>query len=219
MRLIACLTASAACCLLLAQDKPVNDLEKLEASATEARRAAAAEPTIKNSESKPVVAYLIEQKRRRLLSIAGLRTRIEKYATDKSKEGLVPVLEEQLAELERNPNEQVSFDSAYGYSPTTGLVGYSKKVRLIENASDGKSVILVDNTALVMEGLGTSQYPSGKFFNVEKAILIGSQLPEREFQGMKKKSYSATLVDLEALLKTLPGETKTRSEVTPKKNK
>src|SRR5262249_16950309 len=89
-----------------------------------------------------------------------------------------------------------------GYQPATGLVGYSKKVRLIENTSGGRSVIVVDNTALEMEGLGTSQYASGKFFNVEKAILIGAQGPDQLFQGTMKKSYTATRVDLEAVLKS-----------------
>ncbi|MBC7818964.1 MAG: isochorismatase family protein [Planctomycetaceae bacterium] len=201
MRLIAWLIVLAACCPVLADEKSVGELEKLQTDAVEARKAAAADPTIKNVESKPVLAYLIEQKRRRLSSIAGLRQRIEKHQADKSGENLLPVLKEQLAELERKPLEQVSFDSAYGYPPTTGLVGYSKKVRLIENNSDSKSVILVDGTALVIEGLGTSQYPSGKFFNVEKAILIGVQGPDQLFQGTMKKSYAATLVDLEAVLK------------------
>lgn len=208
MRLIAFLALSLSCCPALAQekaqDKPVSELEKLQAAAIEARKAAAADPTIKHAESKPVVAYLIEQKRRRLSSIAGLRQRIEQYQADKSRENLVPVLKEQLADLERKPLAEVSFDAAYGYQPTTGLVGYSRKVRLIENTSDGKAVILVDNTALVMEGLGTSQYASGKFFNVDKAILIGAQGDDRLFQGTKRKSYAATVVDLEALLKATP---------------
>ena len=56
---------------------------------------------------------------------------------------------------------------------STGLVGYSEEVPFIENTSDGKSVILVDNAVLVIAGLGTSQYASGKFFDIEKAILIG----------------------------------------------
>ncbi|MDB5341042.1 MAG: hypothetical protein JWN70_6661 [Planctomycetaceae bacterium] len=204
MRLIAWLVVLVSCCPALAQEKPVSELDKLQADAVVARQAAAADPTIKNAASKPVVAYLIEQKRRRLASIAGLRKRIEQYLGDKSQEQLVPVLKDQLAGLERKPLEQVSYDAAYGYQPTTGLVGYSKKVRLIENTSDGKSVILVDNTALVIAGLGTSQYASGKFFNVEKAILIGAAGPDQLFQGNNKKSFAATLVDLEAVLKTPP---------------
>lgn len=201
MRLIAWLAVLLSCCPLHAQEKAVSELEKLQADMVEARKAAAADPTIKSAESKPVVAYLIEQKRRRLSSIAGLRQRIEKLQADKSQENLLAVLKEQLADLERKPPEQVSFDLAYGYQPATGLVGYSRKVRLIENTPDGKSVILVDNTALVIEGLGTSQYASGKFFNIEKAILIGVQGSDQLFQGTSKKSYAATLVDLEAVLK------------------
>ncbi len=201
MRLMTWMIVLTLCSHAIAQEKSVGELEKLQADSVEARKAAAADPTIKSLESKPVVAYLIEQKRRRLTSLAGLQQRIEKLQADKSQENLLPVLKEQLTELERKPLDQVSFDSAYGYPPTTGLVGYSKKVRLIENTSDSKSVILVDNTALVIEGLGTSQYPSGKFFNVEKAILIGAQGEDRPFQGTMKKSYAATLVDLEAVLK------------------
>ena len=201
MRLIAWVMVLIVCSPAIAQDKSVSELEKLQSDAVEARKAAAADPTIKSAESKPVVAYLIEQKRRRLQSIAGLRQRIEKLQAEKSGENLLPVLKEQLAELERKPLEQVSFDSAYGYPPTTGLVGYSKKVRLIENNKEGKSVILVDGTALVIDRLGTSQYPSGKFFNVEKAFLVGAQGPDQLFQGAMKKSYAATLVDLEAVLK------------------
>ena len=207
MRLFALLIMLAMCCQVLAQENSASELAKLQADAVEARKAAAADPTIKRAASKPVVAYRIEQKRRRLSSIAGLRQRIEKLQADKSGENLLPVLKEQLADLERKPPDQVSFDSAYGYQPTTGLVGYSKKVRLIENNKDGKSVILVDGTALVIEGLGTSQYPSGKFFNVEKAILIGAQGPDQLFQGTMKKSYAATLVDLEAVL-TIPNRPK-----------
>ena len=75
MRLIAWLVMLASCCLVLAQEKPVGELEKLQADAVEARKAAAADPTIKNAESKPVVMYLIEQKRRRLSSVAGLRAK------------------------------------------------------------------------------------------------------------------------------------------------
>ena len=216
MRLMAWLVMLVSSCPVLAQEKPVRELEKLQSDGVEARKAAAADPTIKNAASKPVVTYLIEQKRRRLTSIAGLRQRIEKHQADKSQEKLIPVLKDQLAELERKPLEQVSFDAAYGYQPTTGLVGYSKKVRLIENTSDGKSVILVDNTALVIAGLGTSQYASGKFFNVDKAILIGIPGPDQLFQGNNKKSFAATLVDLEAVLKTAPAE---KAKVRPVSNR
>lgn len=207
MRLIACLAVWLSCGSVLAQVKPDGELERLQSTAAKAREAAAADPTIKNAQSPPVLAYLIEQKRRRLNSTAKLRQRIEQYSGDKNREDLIPILKEQLADLEQKPLDQVSFDSAYGYQPTTGLVGYSKKVRLIENTSDGKSVILVENTALVIEGLGTSQYPGGKFFNVEKAILIGVQGADQLFQGAKKKSYAATLVDLESVLQAAPAST------------
>src|SRR5436189_4646114 len=206
MRLIACLVLLASCGPVTAQEKPGGELERLQSKAAAAREAAAADPTIKNAQSPAVLVYLIEQKRRRLNSTAILRQRIEQYSGDKSREDLIPILKEQLADLEQKPLEQVGFDSAYGYQPETGLVGYSRKVRLIENTSDGKSVILVENTALVIEGLGTSKYPSGKFFNIEKAILIGVQGSDQMFQGAKKKSYAATLVDLEAVLKAAPAE-------------
>ena len=62
-------------------------------------------------------------------------------------------------------------------------------------------MILVDNAALVLEGLGTSQYASGKFFGIEKAFLIGEPRADYPFQGSNRKSYSATLVDLEACSK------------------
>ncbi|MBI3861420.1 MAG: CocE/NonD family hydrolase [Planctomycetia bacterium] len=213
MRLIACLVVFAACRPAIAQDNPAGELERLQTTATAARRAAAADPTIKNVQSLPVQVYLNEQKRRRLISTSNLRQRIEQYTGDQKREDLIPILKEQLADLERKPLDQVSFDSAYGYEPTTGLVGYSKKVRLIENTSDGKSVILVENAALIIAGLGTSQYPSGKFFNVEKAILIGAPGPEQLFQGNKKKSYSATLVDLEAVLQSASTTSTTGGQV------
>jgi hypothetical protein len=135
------------------------------------------------------------------LRLAGLQQRLDEYQRDSSKQDLIPVLKQQLADLETKPPEQVSFDAAYGYQPTTGLVGYSKKVRFLEHTADGKSVILVENAALAIDGLGTSGYASGKFFGVEKAFLIGDPRPDYPFQGSNRKSYSATLVDLEALLK------------------
>ena len=49
-----------------------------------------------------------------------------------------------------------------------------------------------------------SQYASGKFFGIEKAILIGAPGPDYTFQGSEKKSYAATLVDLESLLQAAP---------------
>lgn len=36
---------------------------------------------------------------------------------------------------ETKPPEQVSFDAAYGYQPTTGLVGYSKQVGFLEHTA------------------------------------------------------------------------------------
>lgn len=114
----------------------------------------------------------------------------------------MPVLKQQLAELEIKPLEPLSFDAAYGYQPASGLVGYCKRVRLLENAADGKSIIMVDDTALVIEGLATSEYPSGKFFGIEQAILIGSPLADYIFRGSPKKQYEARLVDLESILQT-----------------
>jgi iduronate 2-sulfatase len=202
MRWVIWLLVAAACASLAAQEKPNSELERVKAAAAETRKAAAAEPTIKDANSPPVKAYLAEQQRRRLMRLAGLRQRIDQYQGDPSKQNLVPTLKQQLADLESKPPEQVSFDSAYGYEPTTGLVGYSKKVRFLENAADGKAVILAENAALAIEGLGTSGYASGKFFGVEKAFLIGAPRPDYSFQGSNRKSYSATLVDLEPLLKT-----------------
>src|SRR5262249_37409500 len=135
-----------------------------------------------------------------LLHLTGLRRRLEEYQGDPSRQNLVPILRQQVAELESKPPEEVSFDSAYGYSPTTGLVGYSRKVRLLENRPDGESVILVDNAALVLEGLGTTPYASGKFFGIDKAILIGAQGQDYPFQGTNRKLYAARLVDLGSLL-------------------
>ncbi len=185
-----------------AGDKHSADLEKIQSASAEARKAAAGDPTIKNAASAPVRLYLVEQQRRRLTSLAGLRQRIEQYQSDETKKSLVPVLKEQLAELEAKPLEPVNFDSAYGYGPTTGLVGYSKRVRLLENTADGKSIIQVDGIALLVEGLGTSQYASGKFLYVDKAILIGPLAPITSVQGMERTVYNASLVDLEAVLRS-----------------
>ena len=173
MRRMTWLIVAASWVPVVAAEKPLDELERVRIAAAEARKAAAADPTIHDAGSPPVKAYLAEQRRRRLLRLTGLRQRLGECQGDPSRQDLVPILKQQLAELESKPPEQVSFDSAYGYPPTTGLVGYSKKVRLLENHRDGKSVILVDNAALVLEGLGTSQYASGKFFGIEKAILIG----------------------------------------------
>ncbi len=188
------------CCIVVAAAEPADDLARVEAAAAEARRAAVAAPQVTDVASAPVRAYLAEQQRRRLLRLVGLRQRIDEYRRDVTKESLLPVLKQQLTELESKPLEPVSFDGAYGYQPTTGLLGYSKKVRLLENTSDGKSIILVDNAALVVTGLGTSGYASGKFFGIEQAILVGAQQPDYVFRGQNKKTYAATLVNLEALL-------------------
>lgn len=116
---------------------------------------------------------------RRLLSLSSFRQRIDQAQGDKSKETLLPIWKEQLAALESKPLDEVSFDSAYDYKPATGLLGYSRKVRLLENAAEGKSIIQVDHIALLIEGLGTSKYASGKFFSIDKAILIGAEVPEQ----------------------------------------
>ena len=200
MRRIIWLLLAAVCIPAAAQEKPSGEQERLKAAAAEARNAAAADPTIKDAHSPPVKAYLIEQQRRRLVRLAGLQQRIDQYQGDAAKQNLIPVLKQQLTEFEGKPPEQVSFDSAYGYEPVTGLVGYSKKVRFLENRPDGKAVILVENAALVLDGLGTGGYASGKFFGIEKAFLIGAPEPDYTFQGSQRKSYSATLVDLESLL-------------------
>lgn len=201
MRWLAWFVAAACCSLVVAEEKPADELERATLAATEARKAAAADPTVSNAASPPVRAYLAEQQRRQAVRLAGLRRRLDDYQRDPSKQDLVPVLKQQLTELQGKPPEPVSFDAAYEYSPTTGLVGYSRKVRFLENSGDGKSIILVDNAALIVEGLGTSGYASGKFFGVDKAFLIGDPRPDYTFQGSPRKSYSATLVDLDAVLR------------------
>lgn len=195
-----CLVIAAACGAAAAEDKAPEGLEQIRAAAGAAREAAASNPQIAGVQSPPVQAYLAEQRLRRAVRVSGLRQRIGEYQGDAARQPLAAVLQQQLTELEGKPLEQVSFDAAYGYQPATGLVGYSKKVRLLENTADGKSVILVENVALTIEGLGTSSYRSGKFFGIEKAILIGAPGPEVMFQGSNKKSYAATLVNLESLL-------------------
>ena len=111
---------------------------------------------------------------------------------------------EQLAELESKPLEEVSYDTDYGYQPTTGLVGYSRKIRFLENTKDGKSVIQVADIALVVEGIDTSKYSTNKFLTLNKAILIGPLAPEQTVLGTKRTVYLATLLDLEAVLKRPP---------------
>jgi uncharacterized sulfatase len=208
-RTIVCLIL-ATCFLPVARaENPAAELERATAAAQAARLAAAKDPTVTSADSPPVRAYLAEQTRRRLLRLATLHKKIEQYQADPATAELVPVLKEQLADLQKSPPDLVTFDGAYGYQPTTGLLGYSKKVRLLENLPDGQSIILVDNAALVLEGLGTSEYASGKFFGIDKAILVGGPGPEYTFQGSKRKRFAATLVDLEALLKAAAPEKKT----------
>jgi hypothetical protein len=197
---MSCLIAVLLCVRAGAAETPADELAGVRAAATAARQAAAADPTIRDPDSRPVKAYLLEQQRRWITRLAGLRQRLSEYRRDPAKASLVSVLEQQLTDLEKRGPEQVSFDSAYGYGPATGLVGYAKRVRLLENTRDGKSIILVENAALVLAGLGTSEYPSGKFFGIDKAILVGAARPDYVFRGAPTKSYHATLVDLEKLL-------------------
>ncbi len=194
---------------LVAAEKPADRIATITTATHAARLAAAAQPSIQDLNAPSVKAYLLEQQRRRTVRSEGLRQRLDELQRDPAKsqladvlkQQLADVLKQQLADLELKPLEDVSFDSAYGYSPTTGLVGYSKKVRLLENTSDGKAIILVDNAALVIGGLGTSEYASGKFFGVERAILVGTPRADYMFRGSPKKSYDASLVDLDRLLK------------------
>lgn len=186
--------------LALADEKSADELEQLKAAANAARQAAAADPTISSPISPPVVAYLAEQKLRRLVSLLGLRDRIDQAQADPKKQELLPVLKDQMADLERKPLEPVNFDTAYNFQPTTGLVGYSKRVRLLENTSDGKLIIQVENIALLVEGMGTSQYASGKFLRVDQAILVGEKLPDRTVQGVERPVFKASLVDLKSVL-------------------
>jgi hypothetical protein len=207
MRWIVCLMLLVVGSPLLGEDRPAGELEKLQAEEAEIRKAAAADPTVKDADSAPVKVYLTEQKRRRLMGLSSLRQRIAQAQGDQSKEALLPVWREQLAALESKPLDEVSFDSAYNYKPTTGLLGYSRKVRLLENTADGKSIIQVDNIALQVAGLGTSNYASGKFFSIDKAILIGPEIPDQTVKGVKRVVYQASLVDLDAVLKGGSGKT------------
>src|SRR6187455_2221644 len=117
MRLATMLVVFASCGWLCAQeqggDQPVTEFDKVKKQAADARKAAAADPTIKDAKSAPVLAYLAEQKRRRLLGISTLRQKIEKLQSDSSKQSLVSILKEQLAELEQKPLEEVSYDADY----------------------------------------------------------------------------------------------------------
>jgi hypothetical protein len=77
---------------------------------------------------------------------------------------------------------------------------HSVVVRFLGNTADGKSLILVENAVLAVEGLGASGYANGKFFGVDKAFLIGAPRPDYLFQETNRKSFSARLVDLDALI-------------------
>jgi hypothetical protein len=194
MRLISVLVVMLTCGLVFAQENSASELAKVQAELAAARQAAAADPSIKDAQSAPVRAYL------------SLRQRIEQAQGDQSKESLLQVWKEQLADLESRPLERVYFDSASGYKPTTGLVAYSKKVRLLENTSDGQSLIeMSGDTPVLLSDLETSQYPSGKFLSIPKAVLIGPQAPDQTVRGVKKKAFTATLVDLEAVLSAHTG--------------
>lgn len=174
-------------------------------STAAAPRTSAALSDVKlDADSPAVQAYLAEQERRRNQRLDTLRTRLAEYRRDPAKASIVPVLAEQLAEWEHKPPEQVSFDGAYDYAPTTGRIGYSKKVRFLENAPDGKSILLVDNVVLAISGLGTGDYAHGKFFGIDWAILVGKQGPDYLFRGSPKKRFDAELVDLESVLRVKP---------------
>jgi squalene-hopene/tetraprenyl-beta-curcumene cyclase len=154
--------------------------------------------------SPAVAAYQAEQKRRRGLHLSGLRTRLAEYERDPAKANLVPVLKQQLTDLETKPPEDVGFDSAYDYGLATGRLGYSKKVRFLENTPDGRSVLLIDSGVLVIGGLSTGDYHHGKFFGIPHAILVGKPREDFVFRGSPKKTYDAELVDLPAILKGGP---------------
>lgn len=151
-------------------------------------------------DSDAVKAYLAEQQRRRDTRLAALRKRIDDDSRDPEKKGLVGVFTEQLADLERKPAEDVGFDPSYKYIPETGRLGYAKKVRLVDNTADGRSVLLIDNTTVVIGGLETKGWPSGKFFGIESAILVGAPRPDFVFRNQPKKCFDAGLVDLKAVL-------------------
>lgn len=194
-------SAYAVMALAVCEPQLAASLASTTAAATTKAPKAAASTAIRDARSPAIKAYLTEQQRRRDLRLATVRKQLDEVQRDPAKQTLVPVLKQQLADLEAKPLEDVGFDSSYGYSPKTGLIGYSKKVRLLENTPDGKSIILVDNAALVLEGLGTSQYAAGKFLAVPQALLIGEQGEDYVFRNSPKKRYQATLIDLEAMLK------------------
>jgi len=147
-----------------------------------------------------VAAYRAEQRRRRELHLSGLRTRLAGYERDPAKADLVPVLKQQLADLEKKPSEDVGFDAAYDYGLASGRLGYSKKVRFLENLPDGRAVLLIDSGVLVVGGLPTAGYHHGKFFGIPHAILVGPPREDYVFRGSPKKAFDAQLVDLPAIL-------------------
>jgi squalene-hopene/tetraprenyl-beta-curcumene cyclase len=170
------------------------------ASADAPRRAAAGQTHGLTLESPTVKDYLAERSRRRELRLSALRKRIAEDSRDPEKKSLVAVMVEQLAELEKKPAEEMPFDASYQYAPQSNRLGFSKKVRLVENYPDGKSVILVDNAALVVAGLDTAAWSSGKFFGIESAILVVAPRPDYVFRNVPKKCFDAVLVDLGAVL-------------------
>jgi squalene-hopene/tetraprenyl-beta-curcumene cyclase len=151
-----------------------------------------------------VAAYLAEQNRRRELHLTGLRTRLAENERDPAKAGLVPVLKQQLADLEKKPAEDVGFDAAYGYGLASGRLGFSKKVRFLENLPDGRAVLLIDSGVLIVGGLSTADYQHGKFFGIPHAIFVGKPREDYVFRGKPKKTFDAELVDLSELLKRSP---------------
>lgn|GEM_PF-193411 len=200
MALASCETASTA---------PIASIAKADVSAAQsaARGSASSAPSsvAKLDPALPAVAaYVAEQKRRRELHVAGLRTRLTEYERDSAKANLVPVLRQQLADLEKKPSEDVGFDGAYDYGLTSGRLGYSKKVRFLENMPDGRAVLLIDSGVLVIGGLSTGDYTHGKFFGIPQAILVGKQREDYVFRGSPKKAYDAELVELPAALKGAP---------------
>ena len=96
MRRMIWLILAALCVPVAAAEKPLDELEQVRAAAAEARTAAAADPAIHDAESPPVKAYLAEQRRRRILRLAGLRQRLVEYQGDPSRQNLVPILKRQL---------------------------------------------------------------------------------------------------------------------------
>jgi squalene-hopene/tetraprenyl-beta-curcumene cyclase len=166
-------------------------------SASASRASSAGASVRLAADAPPLKAYLAEQQRRRRLRIDTLQKRLAEVAADPTKASLLPVLTQQLADLERESPQEVNFDAAYEYAPITDRLGYSRKVRLLEHTADGRSIILVENAALVLGGLGTAAYPPGKFFAVDRPILVGEAREDYVFRGQPKKCYDAILVDVD----------------------